>query len=359
MPLFHRRKSDPNKKQISISDKPATIEQKYDILCLLGSGAFSKVRLAETKTQPVERYAVKIIEKKSIKGYERFLQNEISVLKRFSKNDPDGEKLTHPNIVQLFETFEDENKVYLVMELVTGGELFDRIVEKGFYSERDASQLLKQLFEAVDYLHQHGVVHRDLKPENLLYDTPDEDSKIMITDFGFARMDNSGTMKTECGTPGYAAPEVIAKVAYGKAVDVWSLGVIAYILLCGYPPFYDDNDAMLYAKISKGHFTFDSPYWDPISASAKHLIMKLLCVCVEERYTCQQALQHPWISGNAAICRNIHDTVAEQLKKSFAKSLWKRAIHATTIIQNMQRLALDSKNKANAENITETCASKS
>ncbi|KAH8300281.1 hypothetical protein KR044_012458, partial [Drosophila immigrans] len=340
MPLFHRNEKASNKNHNPKLEKQVSIKDKYDILCLLGTGAFSNVRLAESKEDPDQRYAVKIIEKKCIMGNEKFLENEISVLKRFSN----GGQLRHPNIVQLFETFEDESKVYLVMELVTGGELFDRIVEKGFYSERDAAQLLKQIFEAVDYLHQHGVVHRDLKPENLLYHCPDEDSKIMITDFGFAKMESSGIMRTECGTPGYAAPEVIAKMAYGKAVDVWSLGVITYILLCGYPPFYDTNDVMLFSKISKGQFKFDSPYWDNISESAKHLIMNLLCVCVEDRYTCQQALKHPWISGNEAIGRNIHDTVSEQLKKNFARDRWRRAIHVTKVIQNMQRLALGSKN---------------
>ncbi|XP_060659274.1 calcium/calmodulin-dependent protein kinase type 1-like [Drosophila nasuta] len=320
-----------------------SIEDKYDILCLLGSGAFSKVRLVETRTSPVERYAVKIIERASYIGKEEFLDNEIEVLKRFSRLESE-EPLSHPNIVQLLEIYEDVSKVYLVMELVTGGELFDRIVDRGYYSERDASQLLKQLFDAVNYLHQHGIVHRDLKPENLLYYSPDEDSKIMIADFGFAKMDTSSILVTECGTLGYAAPEIIARVAYGRAVDVWSLGVIAYILLCGYPPFYDSNDAMLYTKITRGFYEFHSEYWDEISESAKNLVSNLLCVNVNERYTCQQALDHPWISGNEAISRNIHDSVSQQLRKNFAKSRWRRVVQVNTVIRNMQQLALNSKN---------------
>ncbi|KAK0075429.1 hypothetical protein PV326_011601, partial [Microctonus aethiopoides] len=231
--------------------------------------------------------------------------------------------LTHPNIVQLLETFEDKHKVYLIMELVTGGELFDRIVEKGSYTEKDASGLIRQVLEAVDYMHEQGVVHRDLKPENLLYYSADEDSKIMISDFGLSKMEDSGIMATACGTPGYVAPEVLAQRPYGKAVDVWSIGVISYILLCGYPPFYDENDANLFAQILKGEFEFDSPYWDDISDSAKDFIHKLMCVNVDERYTCKQALAHPWISGNAASNKNIHGTVSEQLKKNFAKSRWK------------------------------------
>ncbi|KAL0128374.1 hypothetical protein PUN28_003576 [Cardiocondyla obscurior] len=301
-------------------------------------------------------FAVKIIDKKALKGKEDSLENEIKVLRRFSESatpqsgggsltsDNSGEKrwLTHPNIVQLLETFEDKHKVYLVMELVTGGELFDRIVEKGSYTEKDASGLIRQVLEAVDYMHEQGVVHRDLKPENLLYYSPDEDSKIMISDFGLSKMEDSGIMATACGTPGYVAPEVLAQKPYGKAVDVWSIGVISYILLCGYPPFYDENDANLFAQILRGEFEFDSPYWDDISASAKDFIGKLMCVNVEERYTCKQALAHPWISGNAASNKNIHSTVSEQLKKNFAKSKWKQAYHAATVIRQMQRLALNS-----------------
>ncbi|XP_071520353.1 calcium/calmodulin-dependent protein kinase type 1 isoform X1 [Panulirus ornatus] len=230
------------------------------------------------------------------------------------------------------------------MELVTGGELFDRIVEKGSYTEKDAADLIRQVLEAVDYMHDQGVVHRDLKPENLLYFSQDEDSKIMISDFGLSKMEDSGIMATACGTPGYVAPEVLAQKPYGKAVDVWSIGVIAYILLCGYPPFYDENDANLFAQILKGEFEFDSPYWDEISDSAKDFIRQLMCVDVEKRYTCKQSLRHPWICGNAASDRNIHSSVSEQLKKNFAKSRWRQLMHAIVMVHKMQRLALSSTN---------------
>ncbi|KAL0128375.1 hypothetical protein PUN28_003576 [Cardiocondyla obscurior] len=331
MPLFGKKDTKKIKKD-GKDDRSPSVEDKYILKDLLGTGAFSEVRLAESKEKPGQMFAVKIIDKKALKGKEDSLENEIKVLRR----------LTHPNIVQLLETFEDKHKVYLVMELVTGGELFDRIVEKGSYTEKDASGLIRQVLEAVDYMHEQGVVHRDLKPENLLYYSPDEDSKIMISDFGLSKMEDSGIMATACGTPGYVAPEVLAQKPYGKAVDVWSIGVISYILLCGYPPFYDENDANLFAQILRGEFEFDSPYWDDISASAKDFIGKLMCVNVEERYTCKQALAHPWISGNAASNKNIHSTVSEQLKKNFAKSKWKQAYHAATVIRQMQRLALNS-----------------
>ncbi|XP_011707751.1 PREDICTED: calcium/calmodulin-dependent protein kinase type 1 isoform X2 [Wasmannia auropunctata] len=332
MPLFGKKDTNKKIKKDGKDDRSPSVEDKYVLKDLLGTGAFSEVRLAESKEKPGQMFAVKIIDKKALKGKEDSLENEIKVLRR----------LTHPNIVQLLETFEDKHKVYLVMELVTGGELFDRIVEKGSYTEKDASGLIRQVLEAVDYMHEQGVVHRDLKPENLLYYSPDEDSKIMISDFGLSKMEDSGIMATACGTPGYVAPEVLAQKPYGKAVDVWSIGVISYILLCGYPPFYDENDANLFAQILRGEFEFDSPYWDDISASAKDFIEKLMCVNVEQRYTCKQALAHPWISGNAASNKNIHGTVSEQLKKNFAKSRWKQAYHAATVIRQMQRLALNS-----------------
>ncbi|XP_039299068.1 calcium/calmodulin-dependent protein kinase type 1 isoform X1 [Nilaparvata lugens] len=352
MPLFGKNKDSTKKtkKDGKDSDKPPTVEDKYILKELLGTGAFSEVRLAESKEHEGQMFAVKIIDKKALKGKEDSLENEIKVLRRFSEStkrtgtcsDSSEETtwLTHPNIVQLLETFEDKHKVYLVMELVTGGELFDRIVEKGSYTEKDASDLIRQVLEAVDYMHEQGVVHRDLKPENLLYYSPDEDSKIMISDFGLSKMEDSGIMATACGTPGYVAPEVLAQKPYGKAVDVWSIGVISYILLCGYPPFYDENDANLFAQILKGEFDFDSPYWDDISDSAKDFIRQLMCVDVDKRYTCRQALAHPWISGNAASNKNIHGTVSEQLKKNFAKSRWKQLMNAIAMVHKMQRLAL-------------------
>ncbi|XP_043198886.1 calcium/calmodulin-dependent protein kinase type 1-like [Amphibalanus amphitrite] len=322
-----------------LTSSASNVEEIYDMKEVLGTGAFSQVKVAEKRSEPGKLFAIKIIDKKALKGKEDSLDNEVKVLRR----------LRHPNIVNLLETYEDKHKVYLVMEIVTGGELFDRIVEKGSYTEKDASNLIRQVLAAVDFMHEQGVVHRDLKPENLLYFSPDEDSKIMISDFGLSKMEDSGIMATACGTPGYVAPEVLAQKPYGKAVDVWSIGVIAYILLCGYPPFYDENDANLFAQILKGEFEFDSPYWDDISDSAKDFIRQLMCVDAEKRYTCKEALQHPWISGNTARDKDIHSSVSEQLKKNFAKSRWRQAYHATAVIRQMRLLALNSSRSPSRE----------
>jgi len=331
MPLFGgKKKPEVKKTEEVVKPRTPTVEDKYDLKDVLGTGAFSQVRLAESK-EDGHMHAIKIIDKKALRGKEDSLENEIRVLKR----------LDHKNVVKLLEAYESRTCVYLVMELVTGGELFDRIVEKGSYSEKDAADLIKQVLSAVAYMHEEGVVHRDLKPENLLYYSPDADSKIMISDFGLSKMEESGVMATACGTPGYVAPEVLAQKPYGKAVDVWSIGVISYILLCGYPPFYDENDANLFAQILKGEFEFDSPYWDDISEEAKDFIRSLMCVNVENRLTCHNALEHCWITGKQSE-RNIHATVSEQLKKNFAKSRWRQLMHAIVMVHKMQRMALSS-----------------
>uniref|UniRef100_A0A8C9DFA2 Calcium/calmodulin dependent protein kinase ID n=1 Tax=Prolemur simus TaxID=1328070 RepID=A0A8C9DFA2_PROSS len=192
------------------------IKKIFEFKETLGTGAFSEVVLAEEKATG-KLFAVKCIPKKALKGKESSIENEIAVLR----------KIKHENIVALEDIYESPNHLYLVMQLVSGGELFDRIVEKGFYTEKDASTLIRQVLDAVYYLHRMGIVHRDLKPENLLYYSQDEESKIMISDFGLSKMEGKGdVMSTACGTPGYVAPEVLAQKPYSKAVDCWSIGVI-------------------------------------------------------------------------------------------------------------------------------------
>ena len=190
----------------------------------------------------------------------------------------------------------------------------------------------------MNYLHKLGIVHRDLKPENLLYYSPADDSKIMISDFGLSKMpeEDVDQLVTACGTPGYVAPEVLRRKPYGKAVDCWSIGVIAYILLCGYPPFYHENDAELFQQIMRGDYEFDSPYWDNISDPAKDFIRHLMELDPKKRYTCDQSIQHPWISGGAAPDKDIHSSVSEQIQKNWAKLRWKKVAFAAKAIKMMQ-----------------------
>ncbi|KAA3678815.1 calcium/calmodulin-dependent protein kinase I [Paragonimus westermani] len=240
---------------------------------------------------------------------------------------------------------------------VTGGELFDRIVQKGSYTERDASSLIRQVLLATEYMHSRGVVHRDLKPENLLYYDQTEGSKIMVSDFGLSKIESSDSqMATACGTPGYVAPEVLCvqdgKSGYGKEVDCWAIGVIAYILLCGYPPFYDENDHELFRQIRLAEYEFDSPYWDNISDSAKDFIRHLMEKDPKKRSTCTQALQHPWIASNTALDRDLYPFVSEQIKKNFlAVQRWKKAYNATAVLHLLRRLQLNKENNANSDNV--------
>ena len=206
-------------------------------------------------------------------------------------------QLDHPNILKLYEVYEDANSFYLVMELVQGKELFDKIVERGQYSEKDAAHIIRQILSAVSYLHAHDIAHRDLKPENLLSSGSGEGEIIKIADFGFSKNFGEEKLMTSCGSPGYVAPEVLTSESYDKSVDMWSVGVILYILLCGYPPFYADNAPALFKKIMEVQYDFDDPSWEDVSSDAKNLIRHLLVGEPSKRYTAEQCLHDPWVTG--------------------------------------------------------------
>jgi len=242
-----------------------------------------------------EKVAVKIIDKKMAEQDEKRLRTEVEILKR----------VKHPNIVGLKELFETDDKLYLVMELVTGGELFDKIVEKGQYSEKEASTVVKKILSAVGYLHSIGITHRDLKPENLLLKAED-DTGVMLSDFGLSKIVTANTMMdTACGTPYYVAPEVLLSQGYDKEVDLWSVGVITYLLLCGFPPFYGENLPEVFEQIMKAEYDFPEPYWNEISAEAKDFIAKLLNVDAKKRFSAEQAMTHPWIA-NGGVDKSIN-----------------------------------------------------
>jgi len=265
----------------------SNIHDVYDIKDELGKGAFSVVFLAVNK-KTGEKVAVKTIDKKAASTVQdqNRLKTEVEILK----------KVSHPNIVCLKDMFETSEKLYLIMELVTGGELFDKIVEKGQYSEKDASVIVKNLISAVEYLHSASIAHRDLKPENLLLKGGANDTDVMLSDFGLSKVVGvESMMDTACGTPYYVAPEVLSATGYDKEVDLWSAGVITYLLLCGFPPFYGESLPEVFEQIMKAEFDFPDPYWTNISNDAKDLIKKLLVVDAKKRLTASQALQHPWL----------------------------------------------------------------
>ena len=258
--------------------KKFTVEDKT-----LGSGNFAVVKKATRKSDGLV-CAVKIIDKAKVEDMQD-IEREIDIMGQ----------IDHPNVIKLYEIHDEAKKMNLVMELVTGGELFDRIVELGNYTEKDAAKVMSTLCNALDYLHERKIVHRDLKPENILLADSSPDADIKVADFGLARLiSGKDMMKTACGTPGYVAPEVLQNKGYSSgAVDLWSAGVILYILLCGFPPFYEEELPALFDQILKARYDFPSPWWDTISDGAKDLVRKLLNTNPEKRYTAKQVLEHP------------------------------------------------------------------
>lgn len=310
------------------------IHHDYQMKEKLGMGSFATVKRCVRKSDK-QQFAVKQIKRGNLSKEELdtvFLEVEIM------------KKIDHPNCVKLYQMYQSKKKVYMVLELLTGGELFDRIVQKGNYSEAEAAALTKTLLEALKYLHGINIVHRDLKPENLLYSTPQMNSEIKITDFGLAKAKEDGTnnLDTACGTPGYVAPEVLVGARYGAAVDIWSVGVILYILLCGFPPFYDESTRELYKQIRKGKFGFPAPYWTEISDSAKDVVKKCLTVDPEKRATPDELLAHPWISGGEASDKKFGGDYTMRLKLMQARRNLRKGVKAIIAMNRFKR-ALESR----------------
>ncbi|CAB9502579.1 MAP kinase-activated protein kinase 2 (Fragment) [Seminavis robusta] len=274
---------------VMITDALSDVRINYHIDAKeVGHGHYGVVRKCRHR-ESGDSFAIKSIRKAKVSKIE-VLKREIDILK----------EVRHPNIIQLEEVYEDERYLHLVTELCTGGELFDRIIAKtqsaeGHFSEHDAATLVRDILDAIRYCHSKGIVHRDLKPENFLFLTAD-DSPIKIIDFGLSRHDDSiqGIMKTKVGTPYYVAPEVLRR-EYTNSCDIWSIGVISYILLCGYPPFYGDSDAQIFDAVKVGKFDFPSPEWDDISQLAKDFVVSLLKKLPKDRPTAEQAMKLPWL----------------------------------------------------------------
>ncbi|XP_039655647.1 calcium/calmodulin-dependent protein kinase IGb [Perca fluviatilis] len=268
------------------------IHEVFDFMEELGSGAFSEVYMVKEK-KTGQMFAMKCVKKKQKRDLS--LENEIAVLRR----------IKHDNVVGLEDLYESSTHYYLLMELCS-----------------------------------HVCLSVPLQPENILYFSQDENSKIMISDFGLSKIVESDIMSTACGTPGYVAPEVLAQKPYSKAVDCWSIGVITYILLCGYPPFYEESETRLFSKIMKAQYEFDSPFWDDISESAKDFIRNMMQKNPSMRYSTDLALRHPWIIGETARSQDIYYSVSVQIQKNFAKSKWKQAYNAAVAISHMKKLQL-------------------
>lgn len=276
---------------MQVTDALSDVRESYHINPReIGHGHYGVVRKCRDR-ETGEWYAIKSIRKSKVSKVD-VLRREIEILR----------EVEHPNIIRLKEIYEDDKYLHIITELCSGGELFDRIIDKtqsdeGHFSERDAAKLIRCILDAIAYCHDvKQIVHRDLKPENFLFKTKDEDADIKIIDFGLSRHDNQnfGVMKTKVGTPYYVAPEVLRR-EYTKSCDIWSIGVITYILLCGYPPFYGDSDTQIFDSVRAGKFDYPSPEWDTISPDAMDFINSLLKLNPADRLTASQAMKHKWI----------------------------------------------------------------
>ncbi|XP_074495029.1 calcium/calmodulin-dependent protein kinase (CaM kinase) II beta 1 isoform X41 [Sebastes fasciatus] len=291
----------------------------------LGKGAFSVVRRC-VKLCTGQEYAAKIINTKKLSARDhQKLEREARICRL----------LKHPNIVRLHDSISEEGFHYLLFDLVTGGELFEDIVAREYYSEADASHCIHQILESVHHIHQHDIVHRDLKPENLLLASKCKNAAVKLADFGLA-IEVQGDQQAWfgfAGTPGYLSPEVLRKEAYGKPVDIWACGVILYILLVGYPPFWDEDQHKLYQQIKAGAYDFPSPEWDTVTPEAKNLINQMLTINPAKRITAQEALKHPWVCQRSTVASMMHrQETVECLKKFNARRKLKGAILTTMLV---------------------------
>ncbi|XP_063817436.1 calcium/calmodulin-dependent protein kinase type II subunit gamma isoform X17 [Pseudophryne corroboree] len=298
---------------------------EYQLYEELGKGAFSVVRRCVKKSSNQE-YAAKIINTKKLSARDhQKLEREARICRL----------LKHPNIVRLHESISEEGFHYLVFDLVTGGELFEDIVAREYYSEADASHCIHQILESVNHIHQHDIVHRDLKPENLLLASKCKGAAVKLADFGLA-IEVQGDQQAWfgfAGTPGYLSPEVLRKDPYGKPVDIWACGVILYILLVGYPPFWDEDQHKLYQQIKAGAYDFPSPEWDTVTPEAKNLINQMLTINPAKRITADQALKHPWVCQRSTVASMMHrQETVECLRKFNARRKLKGAILTTMLV---------------------------
>ncbi|XP_071808753.1 calcium/calmodulin-dependent protein kinase type II subunit delta-like isoform X6 [Asterias amurensis] len=297
---------------------------EYDLKDELGKGAFSVVKRCLRKKTSQE-FAAKIINTKKLS------QRDLQKLEREARI---CRKLKHPNIVRLHDSIPEESFHYLVFDLVTGGELFEDIVAREYYSEADASHCIQQILESVDHCHRNSVVHRDLKPENLLLASKLKGAAVKLADFGLAieLVGDQPAWFGFAGTPGYLSPEVLKKDPYGRAVDIWACGVILYILLVGYPPFWDEDQHRLYSQIKAGSYDYPSPEWDTVTTEAKQLIDSMLTVNPAKRITAGEALKHAWISNSEHVASGMHrQETVDCLKKFNARRKLKGAILTTML----------------------------
>ena len=323
---YHLRIKSNNELTIWMSKIKAaiemTIDTNYELKEILGQGSFAKVERGIERTTG-KNVAIKIINKDISAENRDSIMSEIIILK----------KLSHPHILKLHHVFETAQRIYLITDLLEGGELYDMIVERCNFTENESLRIIKKIVQTVEYMNTKHICHRDIKPENILFRVKGNIDSVCVTDFGLSKISTSKKLETACGTPSYVAPEVLSGEKYGFEVDIWSCGVLLYVLLCGFPPFYSDNDADLYKLIQSGVYSFPSPYWDNVSENAKDLIRKMLVVDPTKRLTSEQVLSHPFIINHRSL--------------SFTRSLFvTRELSKHLVTQKMERKRVKSDSPA-------------
>lgn len=284
----------PVKNSIFSDMHASGLHLKYDLREEIGVGSTSTCYRCIRKSDQKE-FACKVIDKREVE------QKFTGLLDQFNIEMKILIMLNHPNIIKLHDSFETNECVFIILEMMKGGELFDYVVEKGTLSEEEASIIVRKITSAVAHMHSLNIIHRDLKPENLLLTSKgSEGSEVKLIDFGLAKVMNETVARSFLGTKGYLAPEMLQRNAYDKAVDIWALGVIVFVLLCGCLPFDDDSTRIATESAARKKFTLRFPRWATnLSASAKDLLHNLLDVNPKTRYTAEQAMSHPWVSGKS------------------------------------------------------------
>ncbi|CAD8141063.1 unnamed protein product [Paramecium octaurelia] len=327
-------KVDPS---IFVTLKKGDLLNNYKIDQVLGEGTYGKVSLVTQKATGLQRAMKQIRKDKIVIEQKDNMIQEVSILK----------ELDHPNIVNIYELYEDESFFYIITEYLSGGELFEKINEIDHFNETIAAGYMRKILEAVNYCHTRNIVHRDLKPENILFESKKAHSSLKIIDFGTAKqIDDQSKLSQRIGTPYYIAPEVINK-RYDQKCDVWSCGVILFIMLCGYPPFNGQNQQELYQRIQSGIFSFDEPEWEDISADAKNLIKKMLVPDPEKRISASEALRHDWMVINQKD-KKLNSKSLEKLAKFHSQSKLKAAIMqliTTQVMSNQEKKKIQTQFK--------------
>ncbi|ORX79871.1 kinase-like protein [Basidiobolus meristosporus CBS 931.73] len=310
---------------------------QYKLRKELGKGYFAILTTGKI-------YAAKIVNKKILSRKTRLMVNEIAVLKKISQ--------LNPHLLSLTDYYETSDSFYLITEIARGGELFERIYDRGNYYEKDAAEIVRQILKGVVCLHEHGVVHRDLKPENILFETEEEDSNLVIADFGLAKLlddTNTQVLTTACGTMGYIAPEVLKQTGYGKPVDMWAIGVITFFLLCGYCPFDRDSPTEEIKAVMNCDYSFSPTfYWTNISGEAKEFISNLLVLAPDKRWTAQQALKSDWLDKFCAMSlsesesNSLPDLLPAIRQNPQARQRFRKVVNAIRVVSHLRNQSTSS-----------------